>query len=140
VLRRQDFSDIGTELKLSRPSAFPAELFGTLRAGFEHIFEAATLYRSTTVVLSGLISPGPTQYGLFDDNVRIEKMSRIYEALDGASKKFGKHTLCHGSSLPTKVQAQHEGERGDLSIRSLNLLKGENGRQKLGLPLLNMKV
>jgi len=140
VLRRQDFSDIGTELKLSRPSAFPAELFGTLRAGFEHIFETTTLYRSTTVVLSGLISPGPTQYGLFDDVLRIEKISKIYEALDGASKKFGKHSLCHGSSLLTKLQAQHEGERGDASRRDKELFRGENGRQKLGLPLLNMKV
>ncbi|MDT8318247.1 MAG: hypothetical protein RQ824_09720 [bacterium] len=57
-----------------------------------------------------------------------------------ASKKFGKHTLCHGSSLPAKTMAQHEGERGDASERSERLFKGENKRQKLGLPLLDIKV
>ena len=86
------------------------------------------------------MSPGPAQYGLFDDVVKIEKISRIYEALDMVSSRFGKHSLCHGSSLPTKVQAQHEGERGDLSRRDKELFRGENGRQKLGLPLLNIKV
>ena len=140
LLRRQDFSDIGTEVKISRPSAFPAELFEALRSGFSHIFEAGIPYRSTTVVLAGLISPGPAQYSLFDDVIRIEKISKIYEALDMASKKFGKHTLCHGSSLPTKTIAQHEGERGDASRRSTKLFKGENKRQRLGLPLLNIKV
>lgn len=140
LLRRQDFTDIGTEVKLSRPSAFPAELFEALRSGFKHIFELGTPYRSTTVVLAGLMSPGQAQYSLFDDVIRIEKISRIYDALDMASKKFGKHTLCHGSSLPTKIQAQHEGERGDLSLRKTKLFKGENKRQRLGLPLLNMKV
>ncbi|MDT8317768.1 MAG: DNA polymerase IV [bacterium] len=75
LLRRQDFSDIGTELKISRPSAFPAELFESLRSGFSHIFEEGMPYRSTTVVLSGLISPGPAQYSLFDNVLRIEKIS-----------------------------------------------------------------
>lgn len=140
LLRRQDFSDTGMELKLSRPSAFPAELFETLKAGFALLFEAGVPYRATTVVLSGLISPGPMQYGLFDDILRIEKVSRVYEALDMASKRFGKHSLCHGSSLPTKIQAQHEGERGDVSRRSAELFKGENVRQKLGLPLINIKI
>ena len=140
LLRRQDFSDTGTEVKISRPSAFPAELFEALRSGFGHIFEEAIPYRATTVVLAGLISPGPVQYNLFDDAVRIEKVSRIYEALDMASKRFGKHTLCHGSSLPTKTMAQHEGERGDAGGRSSKLFRGENRRQRLGLPLLNMKI
>ena len=67
-------------------------------------------------------------------------MSRIYEVMDMISNRFGKHSLCHGSSLPTKVQAQHESERGDLNRRNKELFRGENGRQKLGLPLLNMKV
>lgn len=140
LLRRQDFTDIGTELKLSRPSAFPAELFELLRTGFYHIFETATPYRSTTVILSGLTLPDHAQYSLFDDLIKIKKISKIYDVLDMASKKFGKHTLCHGSSLPTKTYAQHEGERGDLNRRNTKLFKGENKRQRLGLPLLNIKI
>jgi hypothetical protein len=67
-------------------------------------------------------------------------MSRIYECVDELSKKYGKHALQHGASLPTKLQAQHEGERGDIPVRKDNLFKGENKRQRLGLPVLNIKV
>jgi len=42
--------------------------------------------------------------------------------------------------LPTKVQAQHEGERGDVPERKENLFRGENKRKRLGLPLLRIKV
>jgi hypothetical protein len=38
------------------------------------------------------------------------------------------------------IQAQHEGERGDVPERKTALFKGENKRQRLGLPLLHIKV
>jgi hypothetical protein len=53
---------------------------------------------------------------------------------------FGKYTVHHAASLPTKIQAQHEGERGDVPQRITDLFKGENKRQRLGLPLLHIKV
>ena len=67
-------------------------------------------------------------------------MSRIYSAVDKLSCRFGKHTVQHASSLPAKVQAQHEGERGDVPVRKGELFKGENKRQKIGIPVLNVKV
>jgi hypothetical protein len=39
-----------------------------------------------------------------------------------------------------KLQTQHEGERGDTPERKNELFKGENKRQRLGLPVLNVKV
>jgi hypothetical protein len=54
--------------------------------------------------------------------------------------QFGKHTIQHAASLPTKLQAQHEGARGDAPKRAAELFRGENKRQKLGLPLLHIKV
>ncbi|MBI1911064.1 MAG: hypothetical protein HYS21_03600 [Deltaproteobacteria bacterium] len=80
------------------------------------------------------------QLTLFDDPAKIEKMSRLYEAIDRLSKTFGKHTVQHVSSLPVKLQRQHEGERGDVPNRKTELFKGENKRQRLGLPLLDIKV
>ncbi len=71
---------------------------------------------------------------------RIEKMARVYSAVDELSKRYGKHTVQHGSSLPTKVQAQHEGERGDVPVRKSELMKGENKRQRLGVPMLHVKI
>ena len=139
-LRRQDFRDIGIEIKLTRPTAYTAELFEPLKEGFIKIYHPKTLYRSTGAVLSGLMPEKDVQYTLFDDVVRIQKMAKIYTAIDTLSERFGKHTIHHGASLPVKLHAQHQGERGDIAQRKTELFKGENKRQRLGLPVMNMKV
>jgi DNA polymerase-4/DNA polymerase V len=139
-LRKQDFTSAGVEIKLTRPTAYPVELFGLLRQGFAQIFQPRTLYRQTGVVLSGLVAESGVQFSLFDDTTKIEKMARVYSVVDEISAKYGKHTIQHAASLPTKLQAQHEGERGDVPVRRADLFKGETRRQRLGLPLLHMKV
>ena len=139
-LRRQDFRDTGLEMKLDRPSAYPADLFGLLKEGFKSIVQPGTLYRQTGVVMAGLVPDDTVQFTLFDDTARIEKTSRVYSAIDELSEKFGKYAVHHAASLPTKLQARHEGDRGDLPQRETELLKGENRRQHLGLPVLHIKV
>jgi DNA polymerase-4/DNA polymerase V len=139
-LRQQDYRSAGAELKLSRPTAFPAELYTLLREGFRDLYRPNTPYRQTGVVLSGLVAENTIQYGLFEDTTKIEKMAKVYESIDELSRKFGKHAVQHGASLPTKQQAQHEGERGDVPVRRGDLFKGENKRQRLGLPMLHIKV
>lgn len=139
-LRTQDFRDKGVEIKLSSPTAYPVYLFKPLQEGFSYVYQPDNLYRQTGVVLSGLMPDAEVQYALFDDNSKIEKMGRIYSAIDVLSEKFGKYTVHHGASLPVKIQAQHEGERGDVPQRMTELFKGENKRQRLGLPVLHMKV
>ena len=139
-LRKRDYTSAGVEIKLSRPTAYPIDLFGPLREGFNHIYHRNSFYRQTGIVLAGLVSENGIQYTLFDDPARIEKMARVYNAVDELSGKFGKHTILHATSLPTKLQAQHEGVRGDIPERMTDMFKGENKRQRLGLPMLNMKV
>jgi DNA polymerase-4 len=139
-LRRQDFKDGGVEIKLSSPTAYPANLFSALREGFNYVFNPRELYRQTGVVLAGLVSEDNIQHTLFDDITKIEKLKKIYSAVDRLSGRFGKHTVQHAASLPTKLQAQHEGDRGDVPQRKITLLKGESKRQRLGLPMLNIKV
>lgn len=139
-LRTKEFRNTGIEIKLNRATAYPADIFRPLREGFKRIYELHSFYRQTGVILAGLVSEGGVQYTLFDDPARIEKMSRIYHAVDELSKKFGKYTVLHAASLPTKIQGQHEGERGDIPQRITDLFKGENKRQRLGLPLLHIKV
>ena len=139
-LRTQGFRDYGMEIRLSRPTAFPANLFEPLREGFSQIYRQGMLYRLTGVFLAGLTPENKVQYSLFDDTARIEKMSRIYSAIDTLSERFGKHTVYHAASLPTRIQAQHEGERGAVPRRKADLFKGENKRQRVGLPLLQIKV
>jgi len=140
-LRQQDFRDSGIELKISRPTAFPTDLFGLLKEGFQKIFRQKVLYRQTGVVLCDLVAEEKQQFSLFDDTVRIEKMAKLYKAVDSLSERFGKHTLQHGASLPSKLQSQHEGSRGDIALRKkMVMLKGENSRQRLGIPVLQVKV
>jgi DNA polymerase-4/DNA polymerase V len=139
-LRRQDFRGSGVEIKLNRPSAYPAELFGPLGEGFGQVFRPNTPYRLTGVVLSGLVAHDTIQHTLFEDTARIERMGRIYHAVDEISRRYGKHTLLHAASLPTRLQRRHEGERGDVPQRTGELLHGENQRQRLGLPMLRMDV
>jgi DNA polymerase-4/DNA polymerase V len=139
-LKGQDFRSFGVEIRLSPPSAYPACLMGPLKEGFIRVFSPDILYRQTGVVLAGLVPDDGSSYTLFDDTTKIEKMARIYEAVDSLSGKYGKHTVQHGSSLPTRQQAQHEGDRGDIPVRKTETFKGENKRQRLGLPMLNIKV
>ncbi len=139
-LRKQDFTSRGVEIKLSKPSAYPIELFELLRRGFEQSFGPGKLYRQTGVVLAGLVPESRIQYDLFEDTTRIEKMSKIYGSLDQIAQRYGKYTIQHGASLPTRLQTQHEGERGDVPVRKTSLLKGENLRQRLGMPMLHIKI
>jgi DNA polymerase-4/DNA polymerase V len=139
-LRQQDFTGSGVELKLTRPTAYPAELFEVVRKGFSRLYRPKTPYRQTGVVLSGLIEETCVQFSLFEDATKIEKMARIYESIDRISQKFGKHAVQHAASLATKLQAQHEGSRGDVPVRRAILFKGENKRQRLRLPMLHVKV
>lgn len=139
-LREQDFRESGVEIKLSHPSSYPSELFEPLKEGFDYLYRQKTLYRLTGVVLAGLVPENRVQYTLFDDTVRIEKLSKVYRSVDCLSAKYGKHTVHHAASLPTKIQVQHEGDRGDIPQRKESLIKGENKRQRLGLPMLRLKV
>ncbi|MFW9804726.1 MAG: DNA polymerase IV [Candidatus Thorarchaeota archaeon] len=139
-LRKQDFRETGVEMKLSHPSAFPSELFEPLQEGFQHVYLRKALYRLTGVVLAGLVPENRVQYTLFDDAVRIEKLANIYRGVDRLSARYGKHTVQHAASLPTRLQTQHEGERGDAAKRKSELFRGENRRQRLGLPMLHIKI
>lgn len=139
-LTTQDFKDEGIELKLTRATAYPVELMGPLREAFTAVYKPKRLYRRTGVVLAGLVTETLVQYTLFDDIARIEKASKIYGAVDRLSARFGKHTVQHASSLPVKKQAQHEGERGDIPVRKTDLLRGENKRQRLGVPMVYLTI
>lgn len=139
-LRTQEFRNSGVEVRLSLPSSYPAGLMAALQVGFRQVYQGDILYRQTGVVLAGLVSHDEYSYGLFDDTVKIGRMAKIYEAVDSLSAKFGKHTVQHGSSLPTKLQFQHEGDRGDVPVRKTEKFRGENRRQRLGLPMLHIEV
>lgn len=139
-LRTQDFRDEALEIRLQRPSAYPAEILPFLKEGFMRLYREGVLYRQTGVVLSELQEQRPIQPTLFEEPLRIEKMERLYRSLDSLSERFGKHVIIHGSSLEAIESPLHLTERGTLPLRKKELIKGENSRQRLRIPLLNIRV
>ncbi|MFN3740484.1 MAG: DNA polymerase IV [Thermodesulfovibrionales bacterium] len=139
-LRTQDFRDEGIGLRLQRPSAYPAEILPLLKEGFERLYREGVLYRQTGVILCELQDESPLQPALFEEPLRIEKMERLYSILDRLSERFGKYLIMHGSSLKAMETPQHLTERGTLPLRKKDLIRGENLRQRLRIPLLRIKV
>jgi len=67
-------------------------------------------------------------------------MKKLYESVDTINQRFGKHTVFLGSSFLAHDRPQHERERGDTPERKNLLLKGENRRQRIGIPMFMGKV
>ena len=134
-LKTQDFNYLGAEIRLNRPSAFPNEIIGLIRPLFDETFNPIFEYRATGVCIYKLKAQGNLQLDLFGEALRIEKFRKIFESVDEIRNKYGKHTVCLGSSLLANKTSQHLNERGDLSERSKFLLPGETTRKRLGIPM-----
>jgi len=137
-LKKNNFSIMGVEAKLFRPSAYPMELTGLVKELFESVYEHNVVYRATGVVLLDLMEDRYIQYSLFESPVKIEKIEKIYEASDFLGKKYGKHTLHLGASHP--IDHFGKGRRGEPTVRQATRFFGETRRKHLGLPILHVKV
>ncbi len=137
-LKKQDFQGESIKAKLSRASCYPSEITKIVHTLFDDIFEKNSLYRSTGAILTHLQENTSIQGSLFDEPVQLEKMERMYKAIDQTSKQFGKHSIHLGASLKAHSFSQHVGERGDTPTRSTQKLKGETKRQRIGIPMLKL--
>ncbi len=137
-LRTQSYEHAGADMKLPRQTSSTNELTAPLALLFDEIYEPGILYRATSIVLFDLVEPLPAQFTLFEDPKSAVDNERLFEAVDEAAKKFGKHTLFFADC--TKLGSQHAGERGLISQRKTDRLEGETFRQHLGIPLLRHKM
>jgi DNA polymerase-4 len=138
MLKTQEFRYQAIELHLSRASAYPHDIIPFVQKGFQQIFSEGTWYRSTQVVLAGLQLNTHIQANLFEPAVQLKKIQQVYAAVDMMSKKFGKHTVHLGASLPAQ-QTQHKNIRGTLpKRRTVEKLQGETDRQRLGIPMIQL--
>lgn len=87
-------------------------------------------------MLSGLVESKPIQLDLFEDPIKAVEMERVYEGIDQLDKRYGKHTVFLGSSLPAMTKGQHAGERGEVAARRTQMFRGETERKRLGIPML----
>ncbi len=138
VLRTRDFNTQSQEIKLSRPSAYPHELSEVLRQAFAGLYRENVLYRATGVVLMELAPDRAVQYSLFEDPIHAERIRELYLAVDQVSARYGKHSLHIGSSHPLEMLGN--GRRGDPTVREDTCPHGDTKRQRLAIPLLNIKV
>jgi DNA polymerase-4/DNA polymerase V len=135
-LRYQDYRSTGIEADFNRPTAFTIELVPAAKESFDEIFRKGQLYRATGVVLTGLVSDDSLQMSLFEPTIRIEKLSKLYEALDKLAGMYGKHCVMSGGSVLAHTGHQHLRDRGDIPRRKMSRLGGETARKHLGIPLL----
>lgn len=135
-LKTQDFRGEGMECSLSAATSLPADVIRVIRPAFEKIFNQEKEYRATGVILTKLAEDRIRQPDLFGETLRMEKMQNLYGQIDALAKKFGKHAVVLGSSLPTFSKPQHEGERGAAAEEGRPKIQGETKRKHLAIPFL----
>jgi DNA polymerase-4 len=135
-VKTQQFESRGVETQLSRPSAYPPDMSVIVRALFKKIFDPHKLYRSTGVVLTGLSTPQHAQQSLFESPLRLQKLERVYQAIDSLATRWGKHCVHLVGSTSAHKTPQHVLDRGDIPQRKLSRIKGESKRKHLSIPML----
>jgi DNA polymerase-4/DNA polymerase V len=90
-LRNTDFSHIGKEAKLSRPTAATLDLVPVARTLFSQLLsdQPENAFRQTGVVLGGLRKAGPLQFGIFEPALRILRIENASVAMDEINDHYG---------------------------------------------------
>jgi len=80
------------------------------------------------------------RFSLFDDMKNIDKMAKIYKAVDMISENYGKYTVHHETNLPTQLQTCTKG-RGEMSQGKQKIFSRVKLNDKdLGLQVIQIKV
>ncbi|NPV14052.1 DNA polymerase IV [candidate division WOR-3 bacterium] len=105
-LRTQEFKECAVELKLTTPSAYPPLLTPFFEQGFNQLFQNGVWYRQTGVILTHLVPVNRVQPSLFDDPIRLEKIARLYQAVDRLKVREGVTVLTDGLAPGTTASSQ----------------------------------
>ncbi|MFC1807630.1 DNA polymerase IV [Candidatus Omnitrophota bacterium] len=136
-LKTEDFKDIGLETYLNRHSSSTLDFTFVCAEIFDELFKKGLVYRSTGIILSKIKTDSMDHGTLFDDPIKIDKMNSISKVVDELNSAYGKHTVHVASSnLVSRKKRSHP--RAEVSRRKKDLLKGENFRQRLNMPLLDL--
>ncbi len=135
-LKTQEFRYSATEATFTRATAYPTDVIGVVRKCFDELYVPRTEYRATGITLLELTSAGSMQMDLFEPPLKVEKLQRLYGAVDELAKRWGKHAVHLAGSAAAHDARQHAAERGDLPIRKLTRVKGESERKHLTIPFL----
>ncbi|NQT22523.1 MAG: DNA polymerase IV [Candidatus Omnitrophica bacterium] len=136
-LRTSDFRGFGMEAALDRHSSSTLEFIGICTKMFDMVFKEGYKYRATGVVLSKIGPEGVDSRTLFDDPLKIERMTNISQAIDKINHAYGKHTV-HLAASGSAGAGKRPHPRNNLTWRKKDLLKGESFRKRLKIPLLKL--
>ncbi|HTL69999.1 MAG TPA: DNA polymerase IV [Candidatus Eisenbacteria bacterium] len=140
-LREQTFRGSGAEARLETATASTLEAAPVAVKLLERLFRPATPYRQTGVVLFGLEpDTGERQMTLFEDPGKVRAFRAIDRVIDDANRMYGKHALHLGTGAWLGKRRRHEDGRGEMAARKTDLLKGENFRQHVGIPVWKIRV
>lgn len=85
------FTEYSTDIDL--PTNAPESLLALVRIGLEKIYKKGVSYRTTGVILHGLVSGVIAQNDLFGGADKIKKLESIHEQIDYLENKFGKRIV-----------------------------------------------
>jgi DNA polymerase-4/DNA polymerase V len=135
-LKTQDFKYYGLEFKLNRFSNVPNDFLELINKDFNEIFKKYLLYRASGFCLLDLAHKQSSQLDIFGQVERSEKYFQVFSSLDDLASRYGKHTLFLGTSLRAVTNQQHNGNRGQIANRKLELFRGETKRKRLAIPTM----
>lgn len=104
------------------------------------LFDSQKRYRQTGVYFSDLELDSEHQMELFENETRIQCLKGVSRCIDAINARYGKHTIHLGSTDILRVYQQHLGERGRIPQRKRELLVGETSRQRLNVPMWNLRL
>ena len=129
---------------LNRGTVSPLEAFPLVEGMLNAVFKPGTLYRTTGIILTNLEEDHGLQFELFEDPVRMVSMRRLAESIDLINIQYGKHTVFSATGLylgPNARKNRFEtNDRNILPQRKVDLLPGETFRQRVNLPMWQVKV
>ncbi len=91
-----------------------------MKRAFETIYEKGETYRQTGVVLVELTSMKMRQGSLFENQVKLDKIEKLYNTLDELKIRFGRDILVHGAVLNKKEKVKRQ--------------------QRMKIPFINLKI
>lgn len=116
-IKDDNFQFHGIDAVLNRISNYPIDIIPQVRKLFEQIYSPRLKYRATGAVLSDLQEAGKIQGSLFDSPLALERVRRVYEAIDKLAAKFNPQTVHVAASL----KAKNRQAAGEWPVKKLNI-------------------
>ena len=99
MLKTKDFKSCYEKRALAKPASFELEISAVIFELLDKIYDENILYRSTGVILEGIVHNSETQLFLFADK-NDEKRNKLEKCFDKLEQKFGKNIIRTGFSPP----------------------------------------